>query len=65
MPHNILITDASEYLGGSVIARWKTANLPPYAKLYALIRSVEQQEAVKKYGAQPLIDNLEDHQTII
>ncbi|KAL4915391.1 hypothetical protein BDW62DRAFT_212740 [Aspergillus aurantiobrunneus] len=65
MSHNVLITGASGYLGGTLLAHWKDADLPPYAKLYALVRSEEQQEAVKEYGAESLVDNLKDNQTII
>lgn len=65
MSHNILVTGASGYLGGTLLAHWKDAGLPPYAKLYALVRSEEQREAVTQYGAEALVDNLKDHQTII
>jgi nucleoside-diphosphate-sugar epimerase len=53
MSHNILITGASGYLGGSLLARWNQASLPPYQKLYALVRTDEQAKAVKElYGAE-------------
>ncbi|KAI0456383.1 hypothetical protein F5B21DRAFT_468694 [Xylaria acuta] len=55
MSHNILITGGSGYLGGSLLASWKGANLPAYNKLFALVRTPEQAEAVKQYGAEPLI----------
>ncbi|KAK7955725.1 uncharacterized protein PG986_004947 [Apiospora aurea] len=56
MPRNILITGASGYLGGTLLARWAAADLPPYSKLYALVRTGQQAEAVKKqYGAEPLL----------
>ncbi|RYC61902.1 hypothetical protein CHU98_g4303 [Xylaria longipes] len=55
MSHNILITGGSGYLGGSLLARWKEANLPAYNKLFALVRTPKQAEAVKQYGAEPLI----------
>ncbi|KAI0425365.1 hypothetical protein F5Y09DRAFT_321911 [Xylaria sp. FL1042] len=54
MSHNILITGGSGYLGGSLLARWKEANLPAYNKLYALVRTPQQAEAIKQYGAEPL-----------
>lgn len=55
MSHNILITGASGYLGGTLLARWKEANLPAYNKLYALIRTEEQAKAVKElYNAEPV-----------
>lgn len=47
MSHNILITGASGYLGGTILARWERAKLPPYQTLYALVRTKEQGEAVK------------------
>lgn len=56
-PHRILITGASGYLGGTLLARWKEAGLPAasYDKLYALVRTDAQAEAVKHhYGAEPL-----------
>ncbi|KAI1752667.1 hypothetical protein F4782DRAFT_499630 [Xylaria castorea] len=54
MSHNILVTGGSGYLGGSLLARWKEANLPAYNKLFALVRTPKQAEAVKPYGAEPL-----------
>jgi uncharacterized protein YbjT (DUF2867 family) len=55
MSHNILITGASGYLGGSLLARWHEANLPAYNKLYALIRTEEQANAVQElYNAEPV-----------
>ncbi|KAI1366251.1 hypothetical protein F5Y08DRAFT_301664 [Xylaria arbuscula] len=55
MAHNILVTGGSGYLGGSLLARWNEANLPAYNKLFALVRTPKQAEAVKTYGAEPLI----------
>ncbi|KAI1175575.1 hypothetical protein F4777DRAFT_322778 [Nemania sp. FL0916] len=54
MAHNILITGGSGYLGGSLLARWNEAKLPAYNKLFALVRTPAQAEAVKQYGAEPL-----------
>lgn len=56
MSHRILITGASGYLGGSLLARWNTVNLPPkYDKLFTLVRTDDQASAVKQlYGATPL-----------
>ncbi|KAF5554253.1 elongation factor 2 [Fusarium mexicanum] len=52
---NILITGASGYLGGTLLARWQSAQISGYEKLYALIRKPEQAETVKKlYGAEPV-----------
>jgi hypothetical protein len=60
MSHRILLTGASGYLGGTLLARWKTANLPPHEKLYALVRTDDQGKAVKSYGAEPLSFNVKD-----
>lgn len=64
MAHSILLTGASGYLGGTVLARWKSANLPAYSQLYALVRSEEQGEMVRPYGAEPMIANLNDHEDL-
>ena len=55
MSHRVLITGASGYLGGDFLARLPKFDLPPYEKLYALIRTDDQAAAVKKYGAVPPI----------
>lgn len=60
MSHSILITGASGYLGGTLLARWKSANLPPYKKLYALVRTSDQANAVKQYGAEPTTFDTKD-----
>jgi hypothetical protein len=65
MSHSILITGASGYLGGSLLAQLAHANLPQYHKLYALVRSPEQAEAIKHYGAEPLFLNFKDEESII
>ncbi|OTB08346.1 hypothetical protein M426DRAFT_316971 [Hypoxylon sp. CI-4A] len=60
MSRNILITGASGYLGGTLLARLGTANLPAYGKLYALVRTDDQAKAVTKYyNAEPL--NIDAH----
>lgn len=64
MSHNILITGASGYLGGTLLARWAGADLPAYRKLFALVRKPEQGEAVEKYGAEPLVVNLKEESEI-
>jgi nucleoside-diphosphate-sugar epimerase len=64
MSHNILITGTSGYLGGTILARWQRAKLPPYQTLYALVRTKEQAEAVKKYGAEPIFFNIKDEASI-
>ncbi len=60
MAHNILLTGASGYLGGDLLARLPTANLPPYSTLYALVRTEAQASSVQKYGATPLTFNVLD-----
>lgn len=64
MSYNILITGASGYLGGTLLARWSGAKLPAYHKLYALVRTNEQGEAVKQYGAEPVFFNTKDETSI-
>ncbi|KAF9876568.1 nad dependent epimerase dehydratase family protein [Colletotrichum karsti] len=64
MSHNILITGASGYLGGTLLARWAEADLKGYDKLYALVRTDEQAAAVKKYGAEPLTFSLKDETAV-
>ncbi|WKT42098.1 hypothetical protein QSH57_006904 [Fusarium oxysporum f. sp. vasinfectum] len=54
MPHNILLTGASGYLGGDLLAELASTDLPEYGRLFALIRSSEQADAVKQLGAEPL-----------
>ena len=61
MSHRILITGASGYLGGTLLAHWKEAQLPSsYDKLFALVRTPSQANAVKQYGAQPVTIDAED-----
>ncbi|OMP88495.1 hypothetical protein BK809_0003252 [Diplodia seriata] len=64
MPQNILITGASGYLGGTLLARWSGAKLQGYDKLFALVRTDAQDEAVRKYGAQPLTFNSGDEAAV-
>ncbi|KAJ7826053.1 hypothetical protein B0H14DRAFT_1277479 [Mycena olivaceomarginata] len=56
MSYNILITGASGYLGGTLLARLATVKerFPAYGNLYALVRTEAQAESVKQYGAKPL-----------
>ncbi|KAF2130369.1 NAD(P)-binding protein [Dothidotthia symphoricarpi CBS 119687] len=65
MSHSILITGASGYLGGSLLVQLNRAKLPPHKTLYALVRSQEQADAVKEYGAEPLFLDLKDQDRVI
>ena len=64
MLHRILITGASGYLGGSLLARVADAKLPVYDKLYALVRTDAQADAIKRYGAEPLTFNARDGEAV-
>lgn len=63
--HRILLTGASGYLGGTLLARWKEAHLPSYDKLYALVRTDAQAEGVKQYGAEPLSFSVQDESLVL
>ncbi|KAF2850138.1 NAD(P)-binding protein [Plenodomus tracheiphilus IPT5] len=65
MSHSILLTGASGYLGGSLLAQLSRTKLPPHQKLYAFVRSQEQADAVKEYGAEPLILDLKDEDCVV
>lgn len=54
MHSNIFITGGSGYLGGDLLSQWSDANLQGYDKLFALVRTDAQAEAVSNYGAHPL-----------
>ncbi|KAH7007205.1 hypothetical protein EDB80DRAFT_751878 [Ilyonectria destructans] len=51
---NILITGASGYLGGTVVAQLSGANLPSHGKIFALVRNDSQAKAVKTYGLEAI-----------
>jgi nucleoside-diphosphate-sugar epimerase len=65
MTRSILITGASGYLGGSLLAQLSRTKLPTHDKLYALVRTDRQAEQVKEYGAEPLTLDFEDESAII
>lgn len=55
---NILLTGASGYLGGSILAQLHNSGdggieLPAHGTIYALVRSDAQAQAVQDYGAKP------------
>lgn len=62
--HRILVTGASGYLGGTLLARWGDAHLPSYDKLFALVRTDAQAENVKQYGAESLMFNVKDESIV-
>ncbi|KAF1851423.1 NAD(P)-binding protein [Cucurbitaria berberidis CBS 394.84] len=64
MSHTILITGVSGYLGGSLLTQLTRTNLPPHKRLYALVRSKEQAEAVRRYDSEPLILDLRDEERV-
>ncbi|KIW29076.1 uncharacterized protein PV07_04919 [Cladophialophora immunda] len=67
MSHTILITGASGYLGGTLLALWSQADLPPYKRMLALVRTDEQAATVKKeYGgvAEPIIFDSKDEAAV-
>ncbi|RVX67347.1 hypothetical protein B0A52_09128 [Exophiala mesophila] len=64
MAHRILITGASGYLGGTLLAKLPSANLPAYDKLFALVRTPVQAEAVQQYGVQPLTFAADDEEAV-
>lgn len=64
MSHRILLTGASGYLGGTFLARWANADLPPYERLYALVRTDDQADAVQRYGAEPLMFDVKDESAV-
>ncbi|KAK5174484.1 uncharacterized protein LTR77_001564 [Saxophila tyrrhenica] len=64
MHHNILLTGASGYLGGSLLAAWSSANLPPHGKLHALVRTDKQADDVRQYGAEPVRIDVSDPEAI-
>ncbi|KAL7953521.1 hypothetical protein V8C34DRAFT_320980 [Trichoderma compactum] len=56
--HSILLTGASGYLGGSILAQLHnpssgSTELPAHDKIYALVRRDAQAQAVREYGAEP------------
>jgi nucleoside-diphosphate-sugar epimerase len=65
MAHNILLTGASGYLGGDLLAQLAETELPSYGTLYALVRTQEQAEAVTRFGAEPLLFDAKDEKAVL
>lgn len=59
-PANILITGASGYLGGNILAQLPEANLRRYGTVYALVRSEKHASAVREMGFSPLQFDVDD-----
>ncbi|PYH68005.1 NAD-dependent epimerase/dehydratase family protein [Aspergillus vadensis CBS 113365] len=64
MSHNVLITGASGYLGGSLLARLSTLQLSGVNKTFALVRSDAHADACRRYGVEPLKFNVHDQAAI-
>ncbi|KAF2257670.1 NAD(P)-binding protein [Lojkania enalia] len=64
MSQNILITGGSGYLGGTLLACWKDADLPPYKKAFAAVRTEQQAEQIKNYNLIPIILDMEDESIV-
>lgn len=54
MAHNIWLTGASGYLGGTLLARLSTSRQSGVDKIFALVRKDAQAEACHDYGVSPL-----------
>jgi hypothetical protein len=66
MTHNILLTGVSGYLGGSLLTHIHrgTVTLPAHGKIYALVRTPQQQETVRQYAVEPLTFNPHDDNAV-
>jgi UDP-glucose 4-epimerase len=64
MQYNVLITGGSGYLGGTLLHRLKSAGLHNIDKLFALVRTSAQAEAVGQYSAEPLVLDIKDEAAI-
>lgn len=69
--HNILLIGVTCYIGGTLLARVKAAQLPAYENLFVYFQSEKQlqelgvAESVAQYGAKPVYIDLRDGAAVL